>query len=61
MTSPNRITLTVTEAAKLLGISRNLCYEAVARGEIPVVRVGKRILIPKVVFERLLIGDGALG
>ena len=54
MTNQDRMTMTVGEAAKLLGISRNLCYEAVARGEIPVVRVGKRLLIPRVVLERLL-------
>jgi excisionase family DNA binding protein len=43
-------TLTVPEAARLLGIGRNLAYEIAARdGEIagvPVVRVGRRLLIP---------------
>ena len=43
--SPN-LTITVTETAKLLRISRNAAYRAVSVGEIPAVRVGRRILIP---------------
>ena len=43
-------TVTVSEAAQLLGIGRNLAYEIAARdGEIagvPVIRVGRRLLIP---------------
>ena len=53
------LTLTVTECAKRLGIGRNSAYEAVGRGEIPVIRVGKRLLVPKVALERLLSGDPA--
>jgi excisionase family DNA binding protein len=44
---PVRLTLTVEEAAVLLGISRNSAYEAVRRGEIPSVRIGGRIVIPR--------------
>jgi excisionase family DNA binding protein len=33
-------------AGKRLGLSRNAAYEAIARGDIPSVRVGKRILVP---------------
>ncbi|MGO8863413.1 MAG: helix-turn-helix domain-containing protein [Acidimicrobiales bacterium] len=51
-----RLTLSVGEAAGLLGISRALAYEAVQSGEIPCVRIGRRILIPKVQLNRLL-GD----
>lgn len=54
------LTMTVTECAKRLGIGRNSAYEAVSRGEIPVVRIGKRLLVPKVALERLLLaGQGA--
>lgn len=52
-------TLTVPQAAQLLGVGRNLAYEIAARdGEIagvPVIRVGRRLLIP---LARLL---GVLG
>ena len=47
---PVSATLTVPEAARLLGVGRNLAYEIAARdGEIagvPVIRVGRRLLIP---------------
>ena len=49
-----RLTLTVEEAASTLGISRATAYEAVSRGEIPCIRIGRRILIPKVALDRLL-------
>lgn len=49
-------TLTVDEAARCLGIGRNSAYEAIARGEIPAVKIGKRLLVPKVVFEKWLSG-----
>ena len=48
------LTLTVEETAEILGVSRTFAYEAVRRGEIPSVRIGRRILIPKVALERLL-------
>jgi len=58
---PQRLTMTVEEAAVVLGISRATAYDAVSRGEIPCIRIGRRILIPKVALERLLdgAGDGA--
>jgi excisionase family DNA binding protein len=37
----------VTEAAELLGISRAFAYELAARGELPVLRLGRRLVIPK--------------
>jgi excisionase family DNA binding protein len=38
-------TMTVDEAAAFLGISRALAYESIARGELPAIRLGRRILI----------------
>jgi excisionase family DNA binding protein len=43
-----RLVLTVAEAGELLGISRAFAYELVARGELPVIRLGRRIVVPKV-------------
>ena len=54
-----RLTMTVEEAAVILGISRATAYDAVSRGEIPCLRIGRRILIPKVAMERLLNGGSA--
>ncbi len=52
------LTYTVTEAAALLGISRTSAYECVRRGEIPSLTLGRRVVISRVVLERLL--DGGL-
>ena len=51
-----RLTLTVTEAAELLGVSRNSLYEAVRRNEIPHLRIGRRIVIPRRQLENMLDG-----
>lgn len=51
---PARLTLTVEEAAATLGISRAFAYEAVRRGEIPSIRIGRRILVPYAALDRLL-------
>lgn len=42
-----RLVLTVSQAAVLLGISRAFAYELVARGELPVIRLGRRRLVPR--------------
>ncbi len=43
--------LNVEEAAKLLGISRNLCYDQINEGLIPHVRIGRRVLVSRVALE----------
>ena len=54
----DRLTYTVTESAALLGISRTSAYECVRRGEIPSLTLGRRVVISRVVLERML--DGGL-
>jgi excisionase family DNA binding protein len=54
-----RLALSVEEAAGLLGISRALAYELVNRGELPAVRLGRRIVVPRVGLEALLAGAGS--
>lgn len=49
-----RLTLTVAEAAGLLGISSDLAYELIARGEIPALRLGRRIVVPRLALEAIL-------
>ena len=39
-------TITVEEAAGLLGLGRSAAYEAVRRGDLPSRRLGRRIVIP---------------
>jgi excisionase family DNA binding protein len=42
-----RLAIAVEEAAHLLGISRSLAYELCARGELPTIRLGRRLVVPK--------------
>jgi excisionase family DNA binding protein len=55
-----RLTYTLNEAARRLGISRALAYEAAQRGELPVCRIGRRVLVPRAALLRLL-EDGTPG
>jgi excisionase family DNA binding protein len=50
----DRLTYTLAEAAQQLGISRWLAYEAAHRGELPVCRIGRRMLVPRAALLRLL-------
>ena len=47
-------TLSVPEAGKWLGISRNAAYEAARRGEIPAIKIGRLLRVPVVALERKL-------
>lgn len=49
-----RSTLTVEETARLLGIGRSSAYSSVRRGEIPSLRLGKRIVVPVGALMRAL-------
>jgi excisionase family DNA binding protein len=52
-------TLTIEEAARVLGVGRNKAYEAAHRGEIPTIRIGKRILVLREPFKKMLAGGPA--
>lgn len=45
--SDESLTMTVEEAAKALGISRGLAYDLARQRKIPVIRLGKRLLVPR--------------
>jgi excisionase family DNA binding protein len=49
-----RLALSVEEAGALLGISRDLAYDLVARGELPSVRLGRRLVVPRRALEDAL-------
>ncbi len=54
-----RATYTVEQAAAVIGISRAAAYEAVQRGEIPHLRIGRRIVVPKRPLDRMVGIDDA--
>ena len=49
---------TVEETARLLRIGRSAAYEAVRRGQIPALRLGRRLRVPRRALEELLDGSG---
>ena len=45
---------TVSEVAKILGVSRGTAYECVRSGELPHIKLGRRIVVPIAAFEKFL-------
>jgi excisionase family DNA binding protein len=54
--SSERLTVTVEEAGRLLGVSRNSAYELARTGQLPTLRLGRRLLVPKAALEKMLAG-----
>jgi excisionase family DNA binding protein len=48
------LTIGIEEAARLLGIGRATAYEAARKGQIPTIRIGRRLLVPRARLLRLL-------
>ena len=48
------LAISVEQAAKELGIGRNFAYELARTGRLPVVRLGRRLLVPRAALERML-------
>jgi excisionase family DNA binding protein len=53
----SQLVLSVAEAAALLGISKDLVYDLVARGELPSLRLGRRVVVPRRALLILIGGD----
>jgi excisionase family DNA binding protein len=49
-----RLVYTVPEAGALLGLNRNASYDAAKRGDIPTIRIGNRLRVPKAAFLKRL-------
>lgn len=43
---PDRLLISIRDAAKRLGIGRDATYGLVREGRLPSVRVGRRLLVP---------------
>jgi len=52
-----RVTITVAQAAAIIGVSVNTMHEALRRGDFPSIRIGRRVLVPRAAFERMVIGE----
>jgi excisionase family DNA binding protein len=47
-------TVSVETAARILGISRGAGYNAARAGQIPCIKIGKRLLVPKALLEKMV-------
>lgn len=47
-------TMTISEAARIIGISRSAGYRAAHKGELPTIRIGGRLLVPTAKLRELL-------
>lgn len=54
-----KLTYTIDETAALLGVSRSAAYAAAHRGKlgVPVIKVGRRYLIPRAPLDAILAGN----
>ena len=46
--------ISVPDAGKMLSLSRVTAYKAAKSGELPTIRIGRRLLVPKAAIERML-------
>jgi excisionase family DNA binding protein len=53
------LTISVVEAGQQAGLGRNGSYDAAKRGEIPTIRFGRRLRVPRQAWERILNGEAA--
>jgi excisionase family DNA binding protein len=54
MNDCERETYTILEAARILGVGRTVAYAAAASGAIPTLRIGRKVLVPRVALHHLL-------
>jgi excisionase family DNA binding protein len=47
-------TLTVEQAGELLGVSRRSAYRAASTGELPTIKLGRRLVVPTARILELL-------
>ena len=55
-----RIVYSVSEVAEMLGMSLNGCYIAIAAGNLPSVKIGKKIVVPVERLKAFLNGTGSV-
>jgi hypothetical protein len=55
--SPEDLTYTVPFAGGMVGLPPSSSYEAAKRGEIPTMRFGKSLRVPKAKWDRMVLGE----
>jgi excisionase family DNA binding protein len=57
MESDDKLVYTVPEAGERAGLGKNASYAAARRGEIPTLRLGGLLRVPKKKWDRILAGE----
>ena len=55
--TPRTRPYSIDEVADKIGLCRNTVYDLVRKGELPTIRLGKRILVPAPALDRMLNGQ----
>jgi len=58
-TDSKPLTVSVEEAGRMAGLGRSAAYQAARTGDMPVVRIGGRLLVPRQAWEKKLNGEAA--
>lgn len=53
-TTVERATYTISEAGRRLGLGRNAAYRAARLGQIPIIQIGGKLLVPIALLEEML-------
>jgi len=48
----DRLLLNATEVARLLGLGRSTIFSLLAAGELPAIRIGRSVRVPRAALER---------
>ena len=55
--APKPATMSMDDAARELGISRCTAYQCAKLGQIPTIRLGRRLVVPRARLEAMLRGE----
>ncbi len=51
-----KLCVKVKEATAILGLPRNITHDLIKQGKLPMIKFGKRLLIPRAALEKMLEG-----
>jgi len=55
--SKESLTMSVPEAGRELGVGRDAAYQAVRSGQIPSIKIGRLLRVPRAALSKMLSGE----
>lgn len=55
----DRLAYDIRDVARRLGLGKSAAYAAAARGQIPTIKIGRKLLVSKAALDQLLSGEPA--